>query len=189
MEDCLVFNSRQKWRDWLSQNYDKSRSAWVVIYKKSSASKGITLDEAVEEAICFGWIDGKLKTRDQETFALRFTPRKAISVWSQINKKRAEKLILERKMTPAGLIAIEQAKKNGSWDSAYTNLTLDETPHDLKEALLKESQAWKNFNKFANSYRNMYVGWVSQAKTAQTRKKRIQTVVEQSLKNKKALFL
>jgi uncharacterized protein YdeI (YjbR/CyaY-like superfamily) len=189
MEDCLVFENRQKWRNWLTQNHYKSQSAWIVISKKNSAKKGITLDEAVEEAICFGWIDGKLKTRDQETFTLKFTPRKAISVWSKINKKRAEKLILEGKMTPAGLMSVEQAKKNGSWDSAYTNLTLAETPHDLEEALLKEPRAWKNFNEFANSYRNMYVGWVSQAKTAQTRQKRIQTVVEQSLKNKKALFL
>jgi uncharacterized protein YdeI (YjbR/CyaY-like superfamily) len=119
---------------------------------------------------------------------LRFSPRKPNSVWSKINKERAEQLIASGQMSSAGLATVKEAKKNGAWDKAYTNITLDAMPTDLKDALLKEPAAWDNFYQFANSYRNMYVGWVNQAKTAGTREKRIRVVVEQSLKNRKVMF-
>jgi uncharacterized protein YdeI (YjbR/CyaY-like superfamily) len=185
MDDPHDFKSRKEWRSWLIQNHDKSDSAWLTFHKKSSGKKGITLEESVEEAICFGWIDGKLKKIDAEKFVLRFSPRKANSVWSKINKERAERLIKSGRMTSAGLAKIESARKSGWWDKAYTNKTVDELPADLEQALMKEKVAWENFQRFANSYRNMYIGWVNDAKTDATRQKRIQKVVEQARKNKK----
>ena len=187
MEDALVFCNREDWHYWLSDNHDKVSGVWLVFYKKCSGKRGLTLDEAVEEALRFGWIDSRQRNRDQETFVLRFSPRKAHSLWSKINKERAEKLIASGKMTESGLAKIEEAKKNGYWESAYTNLISRPMPNDLKDALMKDTKAWSNFNRFANSYRNLYIFWINQAKTLQTRQKRIETVVEKSLKNSKLL--
>ncbi len=188
MDEALNFQTRADWREWLSKHHDLTNSVWINFFKKSTGKKGITLEEAVEEAICFGWIDGKLKRVDDERFILRFSIRKDKSVWSQINRLRAEKLIADGKMTSSGLAKIEQAKKSGYWDKAYTNKIKDELPADLLEMLKKDQKAIDNFQRFANTYQNMYIGWVNSAKSIETRKKRIDKVVEQALKNKKMLF-
>jgi len=188
MDEALSFQTRADWRDWLSKNHAVTNSVWLFFYKKSTRKKGITLQDAVEEAICFGWIDGKLKRVDEERFMLRFSVRKEGSVWSRINRLRAEKLITDGKMTSAGLAKIEQAKESGYWDKAYTNKIKDELPADLLEALKKEKKAIDNFHLFANTYQNMYIGWVNSAKSIETRKKRIDKVVEQALLNKKLIF-
>ena len=188
MDEALYFQTRADWRDWLSKNHAIATNVWLFFYKKSTGKKGITLEEAVEEAICFGWIDGKLKRVDDERFILRFSIRTKNSVWSRVNRLRAEKLITDNKMTSAGLIKIEQAKESGNWDKAYTNKIKDELPVDLLEALKKDIKAINNFQHFANTYRNMYIGWVSSAKSIETRKKRIDKVVEQALRNKKLIF-
>jgi uncharacterized protein YdeI (YjbR/CyaY-like superfamily) len=184
-ENALYFKNRQEWRWWLEDNHDSVQEVWLLHYKKHSNMTSVSLNEAVEEAICFGWIDGILNSIDKECFILRYSPRKANSVWSKINKDRAEKLISSGRMTSTGLAAIEEAKKNGYWDAAYTNRTRDEVPSDLKEALLADPKALSNFESFANSYRNMYVGWVIGAKTGETRQKRIDEVVKRSALNKK----
>lgn len=189
MEKILSFANQEEWRFWLKENYDKEEYVWLTLYKKKFRKKGMTLDGAVEEAICFGWIDGKLKRLDTERIILRFSPQKAKSVWSMLNKERAKRLIELGRMTDAGLVKIQEAKKNGLWESAYTNRTKDDIPFELKEALMKEKKAWDNFQRFANSYRNMYIGWVNGAKTPETRTKRIKKVVEQSALNKKLVFL
>jgi uncharacterized protein YdeI (YjbR/CyaY-like superfamily) len=188
MDEALSFQTRADWRDWLSKNHAVTTSVWLFFYRKSSGKKGITLQDAVEEAICFGWIDGKLKRVDDQRFMVRFSVRKEGSVWSQINRFRAEKLIADGKMTSAGLAKIEQAKESGSWGNAYTNKIKDELPADLLEALKKEKKAIDNFQLFANTYQNMYIGWVNSAKSIETRKKRIDKVVEQALLNKKLIF-
>ena len=179
MEDALVFCNREKWHDWLSDNHDTVSSVWLVFYKKCSSKRGITLDEAVEEALRFGWIDSRQRNRDQESFVLRFSPRKAHSLWSKINKERAEKLIASGKMTESGLAKIEEAKKNGYWESAYTNLTSRPMPNDLKDALMKDTKAWNNFNKFANSYRNFTFSGLTKQKLLKHDKKEL----KQSSKN------
>lgn len=189
MDEPFDFKNKEEWRSWLTQNHDKTVSVWLTFHKKSSTQKGLNLAEAVEEAICFGWIDGKLKKLDAEKFIVRFSPRKANSVWSKINKERAERLIKSGRMTSAGIAKIDAAKKSGWWEKAYTNKILDEIPTDLEEAMKDEKDAWENFQKFANSYRNMYIGWVNDAKTEETRQKRIQKVVEQARQNKKFIFL
>jgi uncharacterized protein YdeI (YjbR/CyaY-like superfamily) len=188
MDEALYFQTRADWRDWLSKNHAITTSVWLFFFKKSTGKRGITLEEAVEEAICFGWIDGKLRRVDEERFMLRFSIRKDSSVWSRINRLRAEKLIANGKMTSAGLIKIEQAKESGYWDKAYTNKIKEELPADLLEALKNDKKAIDNFQRFANTYQNMYVGWVNSAKSIETRKKRIDKVVEQALRNKKLIY-
>ena len=186
IDKALYFKDSQEWRKWLEENGDSTEEVWLVHYKKHSNKVSVSHNDAVAEALCFGWIDGKLKSIDDERFILRYSPRKANSVWSKINKDKAELLVAQGKMTAAGLARIEEAKRNGYWHAAYTNKIRDEIPPDLKKALMENSKAWNNFESFANSYQNMYVGWVSSAKTDETRKKRIMEVVKRSALNKKA---
>lgn len=181
----LFFKNRNQWRRWLEINNKKFKEAWLIHYKKPASKKSISHFEAVEEALCFGWIDSKLKKIDEEKFILKYSPRKQKSVWSKINKEKAEKLIASGKMTQAGLEKIEEAKKQGLWDKAYTNLVREKLPSDLKKSLMKNKTAWKNFQNFANSYRNMYIYWIEDAKTELTRKRRIIEVVKRVANNKK----
>ena len=97
---AINFKDKQGWRDWLEQNHNKEREAWLVIYKKRSTQSGLRYDEALEEALCFGWIDGKMKSVDDDRFILRYSPRKTNSVWSKINKDKAEKLVDQEAMRP-----------------------------------------------------------------------------------------
>lgn len=185
IDKALLFPSRLQWRKWLEQNHDREKAAWLIHYKKDRAKSSVSYVDALEEALCFGWIDGIMKSIDDEKFILRYSPRKKKSVWSKLNKDKAEKLIKLGKMTDAGLIKIEEAKRNGLWDAAYTNKARDDIPRDLKSALLQNEDAWNNFRNFANSYWNTYIGWVNNAKTNETRNRRIAEVVKRSSLNKK----
>jgi uncharacterized protein YdeI (YjbR/CyaY-like superfamily) len=181
----LHIKNRNEWRKWLEINHKNIKEVWLIHYKKPSNKKSINHFEAVEEALCFGWIDSKLKKIDKESFILKYSPRRPKSIWSKINKEKAEELITSGKMTKSGLEKIKDAKKQGLWDTAYTNLVKDRLPSDLKNSLMQNKTAWNNFQKFANSYRNMYIGWVKGAKTQETRKRRISEVVKRAAKNKK----
>ena len=185
LSTAKLFKNRKEWREWLENNYSIEEGIWLIHYKKKSIKQSVCHLEAVEEALCFGWIDSKLKRIDDERYILRYTPRKGKSVWSKINKDAAKKMMKHGKMTEAGLEKINLAKKQGLWDTAYTNLKKDRMPSDLKKALLEYKIAWKNFNNFANSYRNTYIGWVNNTKSEETRKKRIKEVVKRSIVNKK----
>ena len=185
LNNALYFKNKNEWRKWLEANHKNIKEVWLVHHKKSSSKKSINHIEAVEEALCFGWIDSKLKKIDEERFILKYSPRKPKSVWSRINKEKAEAMIISGKMTQAGLEKIEEAKKHGIWDTAYTNKVKERIPSDLKQALLEDDKAWDAFQHFANSYRNMYCGWVKAAKTKETRQKRIAEVVKRSRQKKK----
>lgn len=185
LDKALLFKNKKEWYTWLENNYSTKNEIWLIHYKKKSNKKSISHFDAVEEALCFGWIDSKLKKIDDERFILRYSSRKEKSVWSKINKETAEKMILIGRMTEAGLEKINFAKKHGLWDTAYTNKVREKIPSDLKNALILDKVAWNNFKKFANSYRNMYIGWVENAKTNATRQKRILEVVKRSRDNKK----
>ena len=182
---ALLFKNRDEWRYWLEKNHTISTEVWLMHYKKSLNNKSVNHFDAVEEALCFGWIDSKLKKIDEERFILKYSPRKPKSVWSKINKDTAEQMISLGKMTSAGFEKIEEAKKQGFWDIAYTNLVKERLPSDLKKALMVNKIAWNNFQHFANSYRNMYIGWVKNAKTQKTRRKRVSAVVKRSFDNTK----
>jgi len=181
----LNINGRNEWHQWLSQNHSAEKEAWLIIRKKNSGKPGLYYDEALEEAICFGWIDGIMRSIDRDKFVLRFSPRKSRSIWSMKNKEKAQKLINNNRMTDAGLAKVEEAKRNGLWEKAYTNLIRDEIPDDLYNALSQNKDSWDNFHNFANSYRNIYVGWVNSARTEKTRKQRIVEVIKRSALNKK----
>lgn len=185
LDEALVFNNRDEWRAWLQNHHRTTKGVWLLHYKKEAKKSYLNHIEAVEEALCYGWIDSKLKKIDKERFILKYSPRKQKSVWSKINKDKAETLIRSGKMTRAGLKKIEEAKAHGLWDVAYSNKVKERIPSDLKQALQADSIAWSNFQHFANSYRNMYCGWVKAAKTKATRKHRIDIVVDRSRCNKK----
>jgi len=180
----LLMRNRDEWRKWLERNHNKEKEVWLVFYKKHTGKLGLSYDDAVEEALCFGWIDGRLKRIDDEKHLIRFSPRRKNSVWSEINRKKAEKMIREGKMTETGLAKIEEAKKSGKWFSAYTSKKLA-IPPDLEKALKDDKKAWDNFRNFANSYQLAYIYWVESAKREETRKKRIKEVVKRASQNKK----
>ena len=178
------FNSITQWRSWLCENHEEEKSIWIIIQKKASKKPGIRYEDAVLEAVAYGWIDGKMKRLNDDEFKQRYTPRKSNSVWSLSNRKRAERLISEGRMTPAGLKTVEKAKKNGRWEKAYSSSRgAIDMPKDLIEALVKNKTAQENFESFPPSARFMYIHWINEAKKQDTRKRRIHTVVIRSEKN------
>ncbi|MBN1797764.1 MAG: YdeI/OmpD-associated family protein [Spirochaetales bacterium] len=179
----LLFEGRSEWRAWLASNHNSAASAWLVIRKKGADAGGVYYDDAVEEAICSGWIDGKMQSVDAATYILRFSPRRKNSIWSKLNRNRAQALINSGQMTEAGLETIKQAKANGRWQAAYSSKEKPPLPADLEKALRKAPPAWKNFNAFANSYQTMYIGWIKDAKRPETRAGRIRKVVERLRQN------
>ena len=167
------------------KNHDREQEVWLIYYKKHTRMHGVTHEEAVAEALCFGWIDSKVWTIDDERFMQKYTPRKADSVWSLINKKVAMRMMREGKMEKAGLATIKAAKRSGRWSSAYTSRRRMAVPPDLKGALMENERAWRQFRDFANTYQNMYVGWVNEAKTEETRNRRKGEVVKRASRNQK----
>ena len=131
---------RKAWRSWLEKNHCKSPGIWLIYDKKSAGKKRLAYADAVEEALCFGWIDSTLRSLDDERYMQRFTPRKAKSGWSGLNKRRIEKMIAEGLMTKTGLEKIEQAKKDGSWGS-LDHIDAIQLPEDFEKALSKNKKA------------------------------------------------
>lgn len=181
----LDFRDAAEWRKWLRQNHARSQGEWVYMYKRGAARNGLRYQEALDEALCFGWIDGQIRAVDNDRFKQRWTPRRKGSVWSQVNKTKVNRLIAAGRVTEAGLAVVREAKKTGKWQAAYSNQRDDSVPADLVKALRAEPEAWKNFNSFARTYRNMYAGWVLDAKQAETRQRRIAAVVRRARENRK----
>jgi uncharacterized protein YdeI (YjbR/CyaY-like superfamily) len=173
--------TREEWRKWLEQNHATAQSIWLVYYKKSTNIASISWSEAVDEALCFGWIDSTKKTIDHERYMQYFSRRKPISNWSKINKDKVAKLIQEERMTKAGFDSIATAKKNGSWTilDEVENLVI---PADLKEALTQDTVALTYFDNLSKSQKKILLHWVFSAKRAETREKRIVAIVENASK-------
>ncbi|MDX2442580.1 MAG: YdeI/OmpD-associated family protein [Bacteroidales bacterium] len=183
--ETLYVKTREEWRTWLQVNYSSEQEIWLIYYKKHTGKARIPYGDAVEEALCYGWIDSIVKRVDDEIYVQKFSPRKPRSVWSVLNKDRVEKMIKAGSMTPAGLVKVEEAKKNGKWEEAYSRKEDVEIPQDLSNALEADRNANKNFVNFANSYKKMYVNWVNAAKKEETRQRRILKVVERASRNLK----
>lgn len=169
--------SRQEWRDWLQDNHDKKQSVWLIYYKKQSNNPTVTYSEAVDEALCFGWIDSKSKPLDEHTFMQFFSRRKEKSVWSKVNKEKIERLTKGGLMTKAGFEIIEKAKQNGSWtilDEAEA-LTI---PADLEHAFGARPNAKSYFLSLSRSDKRNILQWLTLAKREETRQKRIREIVE-----------
>jgi uncharacterized protein YdeI (YjbR/CyaY-like superfamily) len=178
---------RKDWRKWLEKNHDKANGVWLVYYKKTANKSRVSYDEAVEEALCFGWIDSLPRKFDDEKSKLLFTPRKPKSVWSKLNKTRIEKLIETGAMTEIGLAKIEAAKKDGSWDALNASDNL-EIAEDLQKSFDITKSAEKNFHAFAPSTRKAILQWLNSAKREETRRARIEKIVSMAEKNLRANF-
>jgi uncharacterized protein YdeI (YjbR/CyaY-like superfamily) len=182
-ENPLLFRTPGEWRSWLEENHSNATGAWITLQKVKSPHTGIRYDEALDDALCYGWIDGRMKRVDEHRFIQWFSPRRGNSPWSRRNRDRAEKLIEEKRMTEAGYAEVEKAKRNGRWETAYSSRRPPEVPGDLLEVLKASPEAYENFTGFTNSAQLMYAYWVSDAKRPETRARRIRRVVELSLQN------
>ncbi len=143
-------SSRSQWRQWLSKNHKKEKEIWLVYYSKKSGKPRVEYSDAVEEALCFGWIDSTVKKLDKESFCQRFPPRNPKSSWSEINKERARRLIASKKMTNAGMKLIPDDLLSEPF----------KVPPDILKALKKDRQTWKNFQKFPESYQRIRIGFI-----------------------------
>lgn len=177
--------TRAEWRKWLATNHDVSKGIWLVLVKKGATIPGIAYSDAVEEALCFGWIDGRTASIDIQRYKIHLSPRKPGSVWSRLNKQRIQKLTKEGLMTPAGLAKITEAKKDGSWNQLNAIDQL-EIPQDLSEQLSINADAKRNFENFSPSSKKMILFWIASAKRDETRQKRIQETVRLAAQNIKA---
>lgn len=183
----LYCHNLQEWSDWLLEHHQQETEIWLKIKKAKSVEEGLTLSEAVNEAIRFGWIDGKVYGHDTKSYLLRLTPRKPGSLWSMINRQRAEVLIADGRMTEAGMEAIRDAQRRGNWQGAYTAKEKPEIPADLEASLKKDPPAWSNFNAWSNSDQLQAIGWIQQSKRQLTRQNRIEKVVLCSHNNQKLI--
>lgn len=185
--ETFYAKDRAAWRRWLHRNHQKADGIWFIFYKKASGKPTVEYNDAVEEALCFGWIDGKVKTIDGERYRQLFTPRKPKSMWAQSNKDRVKRLIAAGLMTDAGMGAITVAKSNGAW-SAYDAVEKLVIPPDLKKALAAVPKAAKNFDAFAPSARRGILQWIQSAKRPETRAKRIAETARMAGKNLRINF-
>ena len=167
---------RKAWRKWLEKNHAKQPGVWLIYYKKNSGKTRVAYDEAVEEALCFGWIDSIMKPIDDEKFMQKFTPRKLKTVWSGLNKKRVEKLLARNLMTPAGLKIIESGKQNGSW-TKLDHIENFEIPADLKKVFAKSKKAANWFQNLAPFKKKQVLYRLGNAKLPETRERRIQEIL------------
>jgi uncharacterized protein YdeI (YjbR/CyaY-like superfamily) len=174
----LEFASHDDWRAWLEAHHADAREAWVLHFRKGLREGVLTYEEALDEALCFGWIDGLLKKLDADRFLLRYSPRRRRSIWSEGNKQRAERLVREGRMAPAGLARIAEAKGNGEWEAATQRENVDILPPDLEAALHVDDKAFAAFQEWPDSRKKQYLWWISSAKRAETRERRIRAVVE-----------
>jgi len=177
--------TRVEWRKWLELNHTRAEGVWLISYKKATGKPRFEYDEAVEEALCFGWIDSKPNKLDDERSMLWFAPRKAGTGWSKINKARAEKMIATGRMSPAGRAKIEAAKRDGSWSALDTIETL-EIPPDLAAALSANPIAQQHFGAFPRSVKRAILEWIANAKKPETRAKRIEETVRLAAENIRA---
>jgi uncharacterized protein YdeI (YjbR/CyaY-like superfamily) len=170
----LYVADRGQWRDWLSKNHAAEAGIWLIFYKKETSKPSIEYEAAVEEALCFGWIDSIIKKIDAEKYARKFTPRSDKSRWSALNKKRVTKMIKEGRMTKVGLAKIETAKKTGLWDRDNRSQISFDVPPEFTKALARNKKAKESFDKLATTYRKRYIAWISVAKRPETKKRRIE---------------
>jgi len=177
----LEFRDGGQWRAWLEANHAVEREAWLILYKKAYQDQGLALDEAVEEALCFGWIDGTLRPIDGERYALRFSPRKRRSVWSVSNIQRVERLLAEGKMTAAGMQKVAEAQENGEWAAAIRRERVDVIPEELESALRKRAGALSAYRALPSSRKKRYIYWLQSAKRDKTKERRIQRIVDEVL--------
>lgn len=179
MTECaLTLTSQAEWENWLEQNGNTSTEAWLRLAKKGTEQRTITYVQALESALCHGWIDGQKKAESEQYWLQRFTPRSAKSIWSKLNTDRAEALIAAGRMRPPGMSEIEKAKKDGRWAAAYTSSSNSTVPDDLQAALDANPRARKFFATLNSRNRYAILYRVQNAKKPETRARKIEEFVD-----------
>jgi len=180
-----AFAFPEKWNEWLVKNHASKSGIWIKLFKKDSKKKTISRSEALDEALCFGWIDGQSKGLDDKSWLQKFTPRRNKSLWSKINRDHVARLKKEGRMQPAGLKEVEAAKKDGRWEQAYDSPKNMEVPADFLKELKKDKKAFEFFKTLNKT--NLYaIGWRLQtAKKPETREKRMKILLNMMKEAKK----
>jgi uncharacterized protein YdeI (YjbR/CyaY-like superfamily) len=172
------FKTQKDLAAWLEKNHTRNEGLWVRFAKKGAGKKTVTYLEAVETALCYGWIDGQSKSESETTWIQRFTPRRTRSMWSKVNRDKALALIARGDMKPAGHAEVERAQRDGRWESAYDPSTTSEVPADLQHELDRRPAAAEFFDKLSRSNRYAILWRLQTAKRPQTRAQRLKTCVE-----------
>jgi uncharacterized protein YdeI (YjbR/CyaY-like superfamily) len=179
------FRDRRAWEAWLRTHHASSEGVWLQLAKAGAAEPGLSYAEAIEAALCWGWIDGQKKGLDAQSFLQRFTPRRARSLWSKINRAKAEALIADGRMQPAGQAEIERARADGRWDEAYDGARTSAVPEDLQAAFARNERAAAFFATLDGANRYAVLWRVQTAKKPETRAKRIETLVQMLARGEK----
>ena len=185
MDEVAEFKSASQWDKWLTKNHSKSKGTWIRFFKKSSDVSSVSTSEALDVALCYRSITGQGKPYDEKSWLGRFVPRRPKSIWSKINTKRAEKLIRQGRMKPAGLKQVKEAKKDGRWDRAYSPPSTAKLPEDFIKALEKNKEAeafFKTLNR-ANIYSVVFR--LENAKTEELRREKIRLIIKMFEKGEK----
>ncbi|TGL63656.1 YdeI/OmpD-associated family protein [Leptospira sarikeiensis] len=177
------FKNQKEFHSWLSKNFNKGSELVLGFYKTKSSKKGISYKEALDEALCFGWIDGVRKGLDEDSYSIRFTPRKATSIWSTVNTKRMQELIQEGKATESGLKAFHTKKKKTKQYS-FEQKSI-ELPESFQKRFQKNSKAWKFFQEQAPYYKRTSIWWVISPKREETKLKRLEILIQDSNSEKR----
>ena len=181
----LSFASLKEWRKWIAENHAKSKGVWLRFFKKDSDEKAVTYSDALEEALCYGWIDGQANKYDTNSYIQKFTPRRPQSIWSKRNTEKAERLIQEGKMKKAGMQQVELAKADGRWQQAYDSSKNMKLPEDFLQQLSKNKKA-KTFFEGLNKANQYAIAWRLQtAKKPETREKRLKEILEMMREGKR----
>jgi uncharacterized protein YdeI (YjbR/CyaY-like superfamily) len=169
---------QREWRHWLEANHDSLEAIWLKLAKKGAPTATVTYEEAVEEALCFGWIDGQIRRHDEHFYLTRFTPRRPRSKWSESNRAKVTRLIGERRMHPAGMAQVEAAKADGRWDAAYPAQSQATVPDDFQHALDENEQARTFFETLGSAARYAFLYRLHQVTHPERRAKRIADYIE-----------
>ena len=176
-QERIHIHDRAAWRKWLEKNHTRKSGVWLVFHKKKTGKPSLAYEDAVEEALCFGWIDSLVKRVDDGSYVQKFTPRKATGTWSASNKKRVQKMIRQDRMTAAGLLAIEEAKKSGAWNTLEKVDRVVMAP-ELKTKLARNKRAREQFERIPMSQKKQFLWWIESAKREETKIKRIGKAIE-----------
>ncbi|MGI6633198.1 MAG: YdeI/OmpD-associated family protein [Bacillota bacterium] len=186
LNDQILFSDRDEFREWLTANHSSSRGTWLV-FMKAGAEKSVKPDEALEEALCFGWIDGQIRSIDETKYLKWFSPRRKGSKWSSKNRALAERLVGQGKMAAPGFEAIERAKRDGTWEAPKPAPITEEQIDILVRALEGHEPALSNFQKMSPSVRRTYTAFYLDAKSEATRAKRLERIIGRLNENKKPM--